>query len=67
MPGGGPQHDSADCAHWNRQQTIADSNRVKASLTTSYLVKGAANERAARLKETQQPADLTRDADAQLC
>ena len=37
------------------------------ALTTSYLVEGAANERAARLKETQQPAHLTRDADAHSC
>jgi hypothetical protein len=30
-------------------------------------VEGAANERAARLKETQQPVHLTRDADAHSC
>src|SRR5271170_4751153 len=46
---------------------IANSNRVKANLTTSYLVGGAANERAAHLKETQRPVHLTRDADAHSC
>jgi len=39
---------------------------AQASLTT-YLVAGAANERAACLKETQRPAHLTRDADAHSC
>jgi hypothetical protein len=48
-------------------RTIANSNRVKARLTTPYPVEGAANERAARLKETQQPVHLTRDADAHSC
>jgi hypothetical protein len=50
-----------------RQRTIANANLVEASLLPSYLLAGAANEGAARLKETQQPAYLTRDANAHSC
>lgn len=42
-----------------------ESSRGK--LTTFYLVEGAADERAARLKETQQSAHLTPDAHAHSC
>src|SRR5271154_4441253 len=41
--------------------------RETASLRTSYLLARAANERATRLKKTQQPAHLPRDADAHSC
>jgi hypothetical protein len=44
-----------------------ERNRAKASLTTSYLVEGTANESAARFKETQAPVHLTCDADAHSC